>query len=78
MYGHRGLWDVSDAGGSPLPGRDWSQKAAPRLGSWQQDLQHCGGFVIFFMAFLKTVPFAIFPVLRQNFSWQNLSKTYGN
>lgn len=53
-------------------------KAAPRLGSWQPDLQRWGGFVLFFVAFLKTVPFAILPVLRQNFSWQNLSKTYGN
>lgn len=53
-------------------------KAALRLGSWQQDLQCWGGFVLFLVAFLKMVPFAILPVLRQNFSWQNPSKSSGN
>lgn len=54
-------------------------KAAERLGNWQQDLQHWGGFVLsFLVAFLKRVSFAILPVLRQNFSWQSLSEISGN
>lgn len=48
------------------------------LGSWQQDLLHWGGFVLFFLVvFLKTVPFAILPVFHKTFPGRTSPKLLG-
>lgn len=78
VWGHGGLWDTSDAGGSPPPGRDCSRRQL-RAGKLAAGLAVLGRLCAFFFGGVpKNGVFCNPPSLSQNFSWQNLSKTSGN